>query len=168
MTRPTPALAASSSLPARSGLVWLAIGATLGALSVGLGAIGTHSLRAHLGARELELWRTAVRYLQVHALALVGVGLVRPDRRAVRRLAGAAGTLLSGGTVLFAGSVAGLALGGPRGLGAVAPAGGALLIAGWLCLAAAALTGLRRGPAAPDSGRDDGAPHSQGPDGGPR
>ncbi len=161
MTRASPPAPAPSA--ARSGLAWLAIGATLGALSVGLGAVGTHSLRAHLGARELELWRTAVRYLQVHALALVGVGLVRPDRRAVRRLVGAAGAFLSGGTLLFAGSVAGLALGGPRGLGAVAPAGGLLLIAGWLCLAAAAVAGLRRGPVSPDSGRDDDPPRPQGP-----
>jgi uncharacterized membrane protein YgdD (TMEM256/DUF423 family) len=40
--------------------------------------------------------------------------------------------------VLFSGSLYGLAAGGPRCLGPVTPLGGMALMAGWLCIVAAA------------------------------
>ncbi len=129
-----------------------------------MGAIGTHTLRRHLSPHDLELWRTAVRYLQTHALALVATGIFSPRDRRARRVAGVAGVLLAGGAVLFAGAVAGLAVGGPRILGAVAPVGGLSLVAGWIALALAAVVAIRAGPDGPDPGPDG----AQGPAGPPR
>jgi uncharacterized membrane protein YgdD (TMEM256/DUF423 family) len=66
----------------------------------------------------------------------------------LRPQAGAAGAaaswtvrLWAAGSVLFSGSLYGLALDGPRWLGPVTPLGGLALIAGWVCAALAALAG---------------------------
>lgn len=48
-----------------------------------------------------------------------------------------AALLLLLGAAVFAGALAGLAFGGPRLLGAVAPVGGVTMMAGWLVLARA-------------------------------
>ena len=86
----------------------------------------------------LAVWGTAVQYHFWHALGVIAIGL------AASQLPGAwvraAGWLLIAGTALFSGSLYGLALGAPRSLGAVAPVGGALLIAGWLAFAAAVIS----------------------------
>jgi uncharacterized membrane protein YgdD (TMEM256/DUF423 family) len=47
--------------------------------------------------------------------------------------------LLLAGIVLFSGSLYALALGAPKGLGALTPFGGIFLILGWLALAVAML-----------------------------
>jgi uncharacterized membrane protein YgdD (TMEM256/DUF423 family) len=49
-----------------------------------------------------------------------------------------AGWLFLVGTVLFSGSLYGLALTGIRWLGAITPLGGAAFLAGWACLALSA------------------------------
>jgi uncharacterized membrane protein YgdD (TMEM256/DUF423 family) len=87
------------------------------------------------------VYEVATRYAMYHSLALVLLGaLGRPGR-----LATAAGGCFLAGIALFSGSLYGLALGGPRGLGAVTPFGGLFFLAGWACLAAAALRGARGG-----------------------
>lgn len=70
-----------------------------------------------------------------HALALVGVGLWAPRGG---RLADAAGAAFAGGLVLFCGALYSLALTGVS-WGLLAPAGGSLLMVGWLLLGASAL-----------------------------
>jgi uncharacterized membrane protein YgdD (TMEM256/DUF423 family) len=52
-----------------------------------------------------------------------------------------AGWLFVVGTLLFSGSLYALALTGARGLGAVTPLGGVAFLAGWACLAWAAVRG---------------------------
>ena len=47
----------------------------------------------------------------------------------------AAGWLLVAGIVLFSGSLYALALGAPKGLGAVTPLGGVAFILGWIAFA---------------------------------
>jgi uncharacterized membrane protein YgdD (TMEM256/DUF423 family) len=47
----------------------------------------------------------------------------------------AAGWLLFAGVVLFSGSLYALALGAPRGLGAMTPIGGVMFILGWVAFA---------------------------------
>jgi len=47
----------------------------------------------------------------------------------------AAGWLFFAGVVLFSGSLYALALGAPRALGAVTPAGGAMFVLGWIAFA---------------------------------
>lgn len=115
---------------------WIFLGALGGALAVALGAFGAHGLAARLDARGLELWETSSRYLMYSSLALILVGLY--GQPGARR-ADAAGWCLLAGSVIFSGTVAALALGGPRWLGAVTPIGGTLLIVGFLLFAWAAL-----------------------------
>lgn len=116
---------------------WIAIGALLVALAVGAGAFGAHGLADRLAARELALWETAARYLVYAGFGLLALGLaagrVTPGPAAV-----AGWSLLAGG-LLFSGTVAALALGAPRWLGAITPVGGLLLIAGFVAFAWSAL-----------------------------
>ncbi len=116
---------------------WAAAGAILAAAGVGVGALGAHALSPVLGPDALATWETAARYLVFHAIGLVLVGLAATCWPS--RWLNAAGALFLAGLVLFCGSLAILALGGPRWMGAVAPFGGASFIAGWACLAVGAL-----------------------------
>lgn len=120
---------------------WIVVGALSGALTVALGAFGAHALEARVEPRELEVWRTAVQYQGLHALALVALGLLGRGGGARR----AAGWLLVLGTLLFSGSLYLWVLGGPKGLVLLTPVGGLAFIGGWLALALAA---SRRGPGA--------------------
>jgi uncharacterized membrane protein YgdD (TMEM256/DUF423 family) len=119
-----------TSTPSR----WIAVGASLGALAVILGAFGAHALEERLDAEQLGWWQTAVQYHGAHALALVLFGLFA-ERRPT---SSAAGWLFLAGVALFGGTLYAMALGGPRWLGAVTPLGGLALIAGWLAFAWAA------------------------------
>jgi len=114
--------------------LWLGIAAVNGALAVAAGAFAAHGLRGHLAPEMLSAWETGARYHMYHALAM-----------ALAALAGSRWSpmLFLGGIVLFCGSLYGLALGGPGWLGPVTPLGGALLIAGWICLA---LSSFRKKP----------------------
>jgi uncharacterized membrane protein YgdD (TMEM256/DUF423 family) len=116
---------------------WVAVGAAGCALAVIAGAFGAHALASRLDERALELWETASRYLMYGALGIVLTGLAAARWPAAERAAWA----LLAGTVVFSGTVAALALGGPRWLGAVTPIGGTLMIAGFLLFAWAAWRG---------------------------
>ena len=118
---------------------WIFIGALCGALSVIAGAFGAHALAARLEPRELQLWETAARYLMYGGIAMVLVGLF--GAQGARRGVDGAGWCLLLGSAIFSGTVFGLALGGPRWLGAITPLGGTLLIVGFLIFAWAALKG---------------------------
>jgi uncharacterized membrane protein YgdD (TMEM256/DUF423 family) len=118
---------------------WIFLGALLGAVSVIAGAFGAHALAARLGPRELQLWETASRYLMYGGLGTILLGLLAAQ--GARRGIDAAGWCLLAGSLLFSGTVFGLALGGPRWLGAITPLGGTLLIAGFLIFAWSALKG---------------------------
>lgn len=109
----------------------LLAGAILGGVGVAFGAFGAHALRGSLDVRHLEWWNTGVQYQMWHAVALLA-------------LAGAPGmrvpaVLLGAGVLLFSGAMYLLALTDARWLGAVAPVGGAALIAGWIGVAWMAL-----------------------------
>ena len=116
---------------------FLALGALSAGLAVALGAFAAHALKARLEAQLLAAFEVGARYQMYHALALVAVGLLAERRTS--RLLGASGGLFLAGTVLFSGSLYALSLTGIRGLGAITPFGGVAFLAGWLCLAAAAL-----------------------------
>jgi uncharacterized membrane protein YgdD (TMEM256/DUF423 family) len=113
----------------------------LGATAVGLGAFGAHGLRDVLTERGMSnTWETAARYHLVHAIALLGLAvLLRSVTGSQRSRAAWAGRCWVVGTILFSGSLYGLALGGPRWLGPVTPFGGVALIVGWLWVIAAAV-----------------------------
>jgi uncharacterized membrane protein YgdD (TMEM256/DUF423 family) len=112
---------------------FIAIAAVSGFLGVSLGAFGAHALRGSLEPRDLEIFDTAVRYQLVHAVALLGVGLLWV-RWPVAALT-ASGWFLVAGTLIFSGSLYLLVLTGARWLGAVTPLGGVAFLLGWLLLA---------------------------------
>jgi len=108
------------------------VGAVLLATGVALGAFGAHGLEGRITADRLATFETAVRYQLVHGVGLLALaGLARPDAR----LARLAATALTAGALLFAVTLYLLAIGGPSWLGAVAPIGGAAMIAGWVAAA---------------------------------
>ena len=112
----------------------LQIAALLGALGVGIGAFGAHGLRKMLEETgRFDTFETAVRYQFYHTMALLAVGILlalRPDIRGLSLTA----WLFLGGILLFSGSLYTLCFTGITKMGAVAPIGGLLLIAGWLRL----------------------------------
>ena len=111
---------------------WLVVGLLMCAASVGAGAFGAHGLRSALDAEHLVLWETAARYFMYGGIAVCILGLAGRVSTADLRLAG---WLLFVGSLIFSGTVATIALGGPRWLGAITPIGGTLLIAGILVFA---------------------------------
>ena len=111
----------------------IASGALICALAVVAGAFGAHGLKSRLDADSLALWETAARYFMVAGLGLVLIGLTALHQ--AKRGFDAAGVCLAAGGLIFSGTVAVLALGGPRWLGAVTPIGGTLMIAGFVLFA---------------------------------
>ncbi|HMP80024.1 MAG TPA: DUF423 domain-containing protein [Pirellulaceae bacterium] len=114
---------------------WLATAAILGAIGVGLGAFGAHIIAGRLevwfddAPRRLEIWKTAVQYLMIHAVALLTiVGAAGHESRWLNVV----GILFVAGTCLFSGSLMVLAVSHWRFLGMVAPLGGTCLILGWV------------------------------------
>lgn len=124
-----PTMPEEGQRPGR-GLICLA--AACGFLGVGLGAIGGHALEGQLEeVGRIEDWRTATRYLLIHAVACLSVGLVAEGGR----VRGVAGWLFGIGGMVFAASLYLLCLTGITAFGAVTPLGGILLLGGWLMLA---------------------------------
>jgi uncharacterized membrane protein YgdD (TMEM256/DUF423 family) len=112
----------------------LVTGALLMLLAVMLGAFGAHALQARLTPKQLASYQTGVLYHQLHALALILVGIVArvtaPSPWLVR-----SAVLFGTGIVFFAGSIYAMTFGAPRWLGIVAPVGGLSFMLGWLFLA---------------------------------
>jgi len=113
-----------------------------GALVVGLGAIGAHTLREqfHLGEKYLSTYETAVRYQLFHTLALfvMSIWLFQFPSRLGNIIA----LLFMSGIVLFSGSLYFLALrplmgftdDQMRGIGIITPFGGLAFILAWVLL----------------------------------
>ena len=111
------------------------LAAVLGALTVAIGAFGAHGLRPMLEASSrADTFETAVRYQFYHTLALLAVGVLAVARPELRGPLGTTAALWLGGIVFFSGSLYVLCFTGITKLGAVAPIGGLLLIAGWVRL----------------------------------
>ena len=104
--------------------IFIVLAAILGGLAVAGGAFATHALREKLTERALEIFETATRYQMYHALAILMVS----------------GLAFFAGITLFCGSLYGISLSGIKGLGAIAPFGGAAFLIGWGCLSVAALS----------------------------
>lgn len=102
-----------------------------------LGAFAAHGLKSRLDANLLATFEVGVRYQMYHALALLGVAWA--CTRFPNSFIVAAGWLFLAGIVVFSGSLYILALTGVRWLGAITPLGGLAFLAGWICLAWAAL-----------------------------
>ena len=103
-----------------------------GALAVGLGAFGAHSLEELLiQNNRLETFQTAVNYHFYHTLALLGIGLlgtIKPEWKGINLSA----WCMILGILIFSGSLYVLCLNGFTWLGAITPLGGLAFILGWL------------------------------------
>lgn len=114
--------------------VWVGLAALFGLTAVAAGAFAVHGLQAQGDVRAAELVETASRYQMWHALAMLGcLAYGRGSRLPV--------WCWSAGIVLFSFSLYALALGAPRAVGAVTPAGGSALLLGWAALAWQAFRG---------------------------
>ncbi|MBW4504443.1 MAG: DUF423 domain-containing protein [Scytonema hyalinum WJT4-NPBG1] len=118
--------------------IFLSLAAILGGLSVAAGAFGSHALREKITERSLEIFDIGTRYQMYHALALLVVALLLSRIESPPPLLLASGWLFIIGITIFSGSLYALSLSGVKYLGAIAPIGGAALIAGWGALAFAA------------------------------
>ncbi|HEX7976828.1 MAG TPA: DUF423 domain-containing protein [Anaerolineales bacterium] len=118
--------------------IFFIISGILGATGVALGAFGAHGLRSRLTPERLETFETGVRYQMYHALVLLATAWAARSFPA-SPLPGISGWLFLAGVLLFSGSLYLLVFTGKHWWGAITPVGGVAFIAGWLCLAAAAL-----------------------------
>lgn len=107
-----------------------------GAMGVSVGAWAAHGLESRLSPEALEWMRTGVSYQLWHAAALLGLAAVAAHH--FSRLIAIAGIGLGLGAFLFGGSLYLYAWTGETGFALVTPVGGALMIAGWLAVLAAA------------------------------
>ena len=121
---------------------FLILAAILGASGVAIGAFGAHGLASTLQANgRASTFETAARYQMYHALALLAVAWVITMITAQGvnpMLISVAGWLIFVGTLIFSGSLYVLSIFDLRVMGAVAPVGGLLMVAGWICLGIAA------------------------------
>lgn len=111
---------------------WILLAAVLGFLCVAFGAFAAHGL----ADPQAQGWmRTGAEYGFVHVLAsLACLSLIQAGATRARF----APPLFLAGVAIFSGTLAGMALGGPRWLGAITPIGGTLFLIGWGVLAWAA------------------------------
>lgn len=109
-----------------AGRILIAAGGLCGAAGVALSAAAAHAGGGNTG--------TAASFLLMHAPALLAAGLVSGNR-----LLRIGGLVLLLGLVLFAGDLLMRDYAGTRLFPRAAPAGGSLMIIGWLVIAASAL-----------------------------
>ena len=114
--------------------LWVTVGAVNAFLAVAAGAFGAHGLRSRVEPELIAVFETGARYHMYHALGLIAVGFLAPQRPA----AAWAGWCMLTGIALFSGSLYALTLTGARQLGAITPLGGVAFLGGWILLALAA------------------------------
>jgi uncharacterized membrane protein YgdD (TMEM256/DUF423 family) len=119
--------------------IFIALGALLAALAVGLGALGAHALKTHLSATELETFQTAVHYQMIHAIGLILLGLLNGWHRS--RWFDASGVAMLIGIVLFCGFLYAWVATGKKALVFPVPFGGVTFIIAWLMAAIGAIWG---------------------------
>jgi uncharacterized membrane protein YgdD (TMEM256/DUF423 family) len=118
---------------------FLITAAIMGALTVALGAMGSHALKDKLDTYTLGIYETAVKYQFYHVFAMLAVGILFQSFANTWMLW--SGRLFVAGIVLFCGSLYSLTYFLANGnesmkwLGAVTPFGGLCFIAGWIFMA---------------------------------
>jgi len=119
--------------------IFFTIGSILGGIAVATGAFGAHGLKKLVTPELLDTWEKAVRYQMYHALALLALAWAVTHWSEQIKLLTVGGWLFLAGVILFSGSLYILVLSGVKWLGAITPLGGMAFVAGWACLALAAL-----------------------------
>ena len=116
---------------------YFVIGAFNAALAIALGAFGAHGLEDRVSDHYLGVFETAVRYHMYSALGLMLIALLSQHMNDGKRVLIGARLVLTG-TIIFSGSLYLLVLSGFSKLGMITPIGGVAMIAGWICVIAAA------------------------------
>lgn len=106
--------------------------ALFGFSAIALGAYGDHGLRGDINPETMRSFETAVRYQIFHAIAALAIGIGLYSG-APKRLVWSAIIILCG-TGLFAGSIYLKVIFGLEAAIKATPAGGIILMAGWLSL----------------------------------
>jgi uncharacterized membrane protein YgdD (TMEM256/DUF423 family) len=112
---------------------FLMITAILGALTIILGAFGSHALKEVLSSDSLKSFETAVRYQMYHVLVLLFANTTQILTEKTKN--NISYTLLIG-VLLFSGSIYAITVGGisAKTIWFVTPMGGLFLIVSWLIL----------------------------------
>ncbi|GGE23635.1 UPF0382 membrane protein YwdK [Marinithermofilum abyssi] len=118
--------------------IWIVLGAVNMFLSIALGAFGAHGLDGKISERMLANWQTGSHYHMAHALGLLFIGLLA-ERWGASSLVTTGGWLILAGIILFSGSLYVMALTNVTKLGIITPFGGLAFLAGWACVALAAM-----------------------------
>jgi uncharacterized membrane protein YgdD (TMEM256/DUF423 family) len=123
--------------------VWLMLGALNGLIAVAASAWGWHGLGGDDGARKMVEIASANQMF--HGLALLAIAALG-SRGAVRTrlLLNVAGGCFVAGVLLFSGTLYWFALLAELPVRGAAPAGGVLLMVGWLALMGSAVIGGRQ------------------------
>jgi len=118
--------------------IFLLFASLSGAFGVILGAMGSHWLKEKVNYLELNSFETGVRYQFIHVFALLTVALLM--EKIDSKLLIYSGWMFIVGTMLFSGSLYGLSIKSiltinyTSFLGPITPAGGLILIIGWIML----------------------------------
>jgi uncharacterized membrane protein YgdD (TMEM256/DUF423 family) len=111
----------------------IAFSGALGACAVGLGALGAHLWRSQLPPETYATLTMAITYMVVHAVVVLGVGIL-VGQFANNRWFKAAALLLMLGIILFSGGLILRSVTGLAEFGHLTPYGGIALILGWLTI----------------------------------
>ncbi len=116
----------------------VACAAVSAAFAVGLGAYGAHGLAVEQSI--LDIWKTGVAYQMWHALgAIAAVWLASVRSGHMHTLCRVAGWALLAGSLAFSIALYFFVIHAAVPVQGLAPAGGMVMIAGWLMIAFAAL-----------------------------
>lgn len=110
--------------------LFFSVGSFFSALAVATGAFGAHALKGKLTPDDMAIFETAARYLTTQSLGILAFSLLMTRIDDLSLKLGALALTL--GALIFSGSLFLLVFTGIRTFGAITPAGGAMLILGWL------------------------------------
>ncbi|AJC48184.1 DUF423 domain-containing protein [Allofrancisella guangzhouensis] len=123
----------------------LIFGAVLGFISIAFGAYAEHGLKASITPEHFHFIMTAIRYNQLYAIVVSGIGLalLGSDKLAQSLSLKISGLLFTLGTLLFSFSIYFAVILDIPQLVRLAPIGGSTLMLGWIILAIAGLLTLK-------------------------
>ena len=118
---------------------WMMLGAVLAFVGLVVKGVVYHRLQGSDATPLREILFIASDAHMIHAMAIIVIGVLTVQQGS-SRLLGLAAIAFTAGIALFSGGIYS-SLGGDAGFRSLTPTGGALLLAGWLLLAAGAYFG---------------------------
>lgn len=109
--------------------MWIKTGSVLMFIAVAMGAFGSHALKAKFNAYQMDIFKTAVLYHLIHALAVFAIGILYSQTNDPKINLSA--VFITAGIFLFSGSLYLLAITQAKWLGAITPLGGLSFLIGW-------------------------------------